>query len=67
VKGSGECFIEPVFIIQNRWGAEVFRTNSPFEEFWDGNLNGKTAPQGVYFFSFYSHSFHNQGQFTLVR
>jgi gliding motility-associated-like protein len=67
VKGSGECFIEPVFIIQNRWGAEVFRTNSPFEEFWDGNLNSKTAPQGVYFYSFYSHTFHKQGQFTLVR
>lgn len=66
IKGSSDCFIEPKLIIQNRWGNEVFNSTSPFTEFWDGSLNSKIAPQGVYFYSFYSNNFILQGKFTLI-
>jgi len=67
VKGSSDCFTEPNLIIQNRWGNEIFNSTSPFIEFWDGRLNGKIAPQGVYFYSFYSHNYIVQGKFTLIQ
>jgi gliding motility-associated-like protein len=67
IKGSTECFIEPKLIIQNRWGNEVFHSSLPFSEFWDGRLNGELAPQGVYYYSFYSHNFIEQNQFILIR
>lgn len=67
IKGSANCFINPVFIVQNRWGNEVFRTDEPFKEFWDGTLDNTEAPKGVYFYSFYSNTYITQGQFTLYR
>jgi len=34
-------------IIFNRWGQEMFSTNSPLEK-WDGSYQGQDAPVGVY-------------------
>ncbi len=34
--------------IFNRWGALVYETNRPYDDFWDGNYNGSPAPGGVY-------------------
>jgi len=34
-------------LIFNRWGQEVFSTNSPLEK-WDGSYQGQDAPVGVY-------------------
>ena len=67
IDGSSECFLEPNFIIQNRWGKEIFNSKDPFNEFWDGKSNSKGAPQGVYFFSFYSKNYITQGKLTLLR
>ncbi|GEM_PF-2909000 len=38
------------FIIYNRWGKEVFRTHD-VREGWSGMLNGRPAPEGLYFYS----------------
>jgi len=35
------------FLVYNRWGQNVFRTNSA-DEGWDGKYNGQYVPQGVY-------------------
>lgn len=35
----------------NRWGKEIFRT-SDFSESWDGTIDGNTADDGVYFWTF---------------
>lgn len=67
IDGSADCFQEPNFIIHNRWGEEVFNSISPFSDFWNGKLNSLEAPQGVYFFSFYSKNYIAQGQFILFR
>ncbi len=36
------------FVICNRWGKQVFRTNNVNEK-WNGLNNGKECPQGVYY------------------
>ena len=37
-------------IIFNRWGDEVFRSQSPYQNDWDGKYNGEDLPVGTYFF-----------------
>lgn len=34
--------------IFNRWGALVYETDQPYDEFWDGSFQGSLAPGGVY-------------------
>ncbi len=43
----GRNFTGLVLLIYNRWGELVFTANR-LEDKWDGNLNGKPAPSGVY-------------------
>jgi gliding motility-associated-like protein len=40
-----------VYIFDSR-GATIFEATSPFadDQVWDGNYNGKPAPEGVYYF-----------------
>ena len=59
------------FQIVNRWGAPVFETTS-YEEGWDGMVNGKPAPQGIYLYEVYvrtseGREYRRQGYFFLVR
>lgn len=39
---------EMVFIITDRWGNILFRTDDMDSEGWDGTFNGESEPQGVY-------------------
>jgi gliding motility-associated-like protein len=45
------CFIEAVnFIVYNRWGQMVFKTNDP-QLNWDGkNMNGEDLPDATYYY-----------------
>ena len=59
------------FLIFNRWGDLIFETNDPMNG-WDGTLNGREAPIGVYVYkinlkSFFGQEFRYFGDFTLVR
>ncbi len=36
-------------IIYNRWGTEIFRTNSLMDK-WDGTVNGSPSAEGTYFY-----------------
>ena len=38
------------YLIFNRWGQMVFRTNN-FEESWDGNFGGEKQLIGTYFYT----------------
>jgi gliding motility-associated-like protein len=49
VRGFGLGRIE--FVIYNRWGQEVFRSNDQ-RKGWDGTFNGQPATSGSYFYSF---------------
>lgn len=58
------------FNILNRWGTVVFQTTDP-SEFWDGKIEGKEAPTGVYtyylkFSSLSSIPQEEKGSFTLL-
>jgi gliding motility-associated-like protein len=57
--------------LYNRWGEKIMEMESP-DINWDGNINGKPAPEGVYIFSAYWIGCDNekrslQGNFTLLR
>ena len=58
--------------IYNRWGEKVFRSENVNDR-WDGNFNGKPAPQGVYIFKVrytnpkQSRWFFNTGEIHLLR
>ncbi len=54
VKGSDECITNARFEIFTRWGGKVFSTERPFEEFWDGTINGQPAKVDIYMYNFIS-------------
>ncbi len=57
--------------IFNRWGALIFETNSANGHGWDGKLNGKLQPAGVYIYvidaTITGTRQHYQGNVTLIR
>lgn len=52
VLGGNTCFEGDHFTILNSFGNVVFETDRPFEEFWDGTINGKPAQQDTYVYRF---------------
>ncbi len=57
--------------IYDRWGSLIFETND-IEQGWDGNINGKPAPLGMYVYrveiaNFTGDMYNRKGSFTLVR
>lgn len=42
------CWEDLELYIFNRWGEEVFHTQDPLVEFWNGKTQGETAQQGIY-------------------
>jgi len=67
--GSNETFypqsncviIEYQFNIYNRWGQEIFRTNSNFIG-WDGTYNNEPSPTGLYSYRIYYKAIRNTGE-----
>lgn len=43
-------FVQYDFVIFNRWGGQIFKTNDP-SEWWDGRVHGQLCPDGVYYFT----------------
>ena len=62
-----DCFAQGRLIIFDRWGGQVFETDRPYEEFWDGRRSGKDAAQGVYFYLYKSGGFEKRGSVVLIR
>lgn len=59
------------FTIYNRWGEAFFKTNDQ-NEGWDGTMNGKLSPPGVYVYTLYFRKMNKMpefihGHFTLIR
>jgi len=66
VKGALSCEV----LIVNRWG-NVMKELSQMNETWDGNVKGKRATDGVYFYKYKIIDLNNQpheghGHFTLI-
>lgn len=60
------CFPNAKLKVYSRWGQEVFSTENPFSEFWDGTLYGKIVPQNVYYYIFESDHFKKKGFITVL-
>lgn len=59
------------FEIYNRWGNKIFKTNNT-EKGWNGRINGKLAPDGVYIWKIKYTNHRNinhveEGHFSLLR
>ena len=46
--GSGLYVTDYQLIVWNRWGQEVYKSQNPESNGWDGNYKGSMAPTGVY-------------------
>ena len=59
------------FYVMNRWGEMIYKTNS-IAASWDGTINGKPAPDGVYVYSVRyrastGEQFEKQGTIAIIR
>jgi len=64
---GNSCLEDPIFIIYDSWGNEVFRSEDPFQVFWDGTFNGKAVPQDVYTYRFTGGDEVRMGTITIIR
>ena len=60
------CGSRTSLMIFTRWGQLVFETDKPFDEFWDGTINGKPAADGVYSYVLQNGESELRGHLTLV-
>ncbi len=44
------AFPQSQVLIFNRWGDEVFRSNKPYQNNWDGRFSGEDLPADTYFY-----------------
>lgn len=65
LKGN-TCLLNTRFTIFNRWGQEVFTTDRPFSEFWDGRFNSGNIKQDTYVYVFVSEDGEKKGYITIV-
>ncbi|HEX5003575.1 MAG TPA: gliding motility-associated C-terminal domain-containing protein [Bacteroidia bacterium] len=57
--------------VYNRWGQQIFATNTPAKE-WDGTFNGENCPAGIYMYRLQvdftdGHRKYLSGMLTLIR
>jgi gliding motility-associated-like protein len=64
---GNSCLEDPIFIIYDSWGNEVFRSEDPFQVFWDGTFDGKAVPQDVYTYRFTGGDEIRMGTITVIR
>ncbi|HAK70313.1 MAG TPA: hypothetical protein DCM15_02950 [Cryomorphaceae bacterium] len=64
---GNSCLEDPLFVIFDSWGNEVFRSDNPFEEFWDGTTQGKSTDQDVYTYRFTGGDEVRMGSVTIIR
>ena len=64
---GNSCLENPLFVIFDSWGNEVFRSDNPFEEFWDGSAYGKKTDQDVYTYRFTGGDEIRMGSVTIIR
>jgi gliding motility-associated-like protein len=63
---GNSCLENPTFIILDSWGNEIFRSEDPFHEFWDGTFKGNPVPQDVYTYRFTGGKEVRMGTVTII-
>lgn len=64
---GNSCLEDSEFVIFSAHGEEIFRTDKPFEEFWDGTYNGKPAQGDTYVYRFESEKVTKNGYIVVYR
>lgn len=64
---SADCFTNARLEIYNRWGARIYSTDRPFEQFWDGKVNGEHAKEDTYMYNFISEERQEKGYITILK
>jgi len=62
---GNSCLKNSSLVILSSYGEEIFRTDNPFEEFWDGTYNGKPAQGDTYIYRFESEKLNKNGYIVL--
>ena len=62
---GNSCLKNSSFVILSSYGEEIFKTDNPFEEFWDGTYNGKPAQGDTYIYRFESEKVNKNGYIVL--
>ena len=65
VISGNSCLENSTFVIFTSYGEEIFKTNDPFVEFWDGTYNGKPAQGDTYVYRFESEKVNKNGYIVL--
>ena len=63
---GNSCLEDPVFVIFDSWGNEIFHSEDPFHDFWDGTFKGKPVPQDVYTYRFTGGKEVRMGTVTII-
>lgn len=64
--GLSTCLAETMEVY-NRWGTPVFSTEDKTKFYWDGTMDGKSAPDGVYYYIVKGKGYYKGGSVTLMR
>ena len=64
---GNSCLENPIFRIYDSWGNEVFRSENPFKEFWDGTFNGTEVKSDVYTYRFTGGDEVRMGTICIIR
>lgn len=65
VISGNSCLKNSSFVILTSYGEEIFKTDKPFEEFWDGSYKGKPAQGDTYVYRFTSEIINKNGYIVL--
>ena len=66
ILGNVECFYNKLQII-DRWGMVIFETDKPGSDFWDGKVNMKAVPEGVYHYILSGKKYSRTGMVTIIK
>jgi gliding motility-associated-like protein len=66
ISGNESC-LDFTLKVYNRWGEQIFTTDTPFQKFWDGRFKGKPVPDGTYVYLIDGKQVHRGGVVSILR
>ena len=63
---GNQCGDGDVLEIYNRWGSRLYRTEKPYEEFWDGTFKGRQCTESVYYYLLFTNNKVLKGHLSLI-
>ena len=67
IDGNPMCFTNAQFMIKDYWGQIVYFSEDPFNEFWDGQINGQATQPKYYEYYFISDEYSESGKMFVIK